>query len=136
MEQNSDTVASGRFISENTFTRKEHELRIGNIVMDYYDRAEKTIHEIKRSGKMSELHVKQVQYYMFILENEGIKGVKGVIHYPKERKKKRVVLTDDIRAEFRDVIKHIHDLTQLQNPPPVIDVPYCKSCAYYELCYS
>ncbi|HAB54702.1 MAG TPA: CRISPR-associated protein Cas4, partial [Ignavibacteriales bacterium] len=56
MEQNSDTVALGKFISESTYEREKHEIHISDdedeIVLDFYDDKTKTIHEVKKSDKM------------------------------------------------------------------------------------
>ncbi|MBU1299705.1 MAG: CRISPR-associated protein Cas4, partial [Bacteroidetes bacterium] len=56
MEQTSDTVAMGKWISESTYKREEHEIKIStdedNIVLDFYDGKNKIIHEVKKSDKM------------------------------------------------------------------------------------
>ena len=77
MEQTSDTVAMGKFISESTYTREDHEIKIDDIVLDFYDGKTKTIHEVKKSDKMEETHIWQVKYYISILEEQGIAGVTG-----------------------------------------------------------
>ncbi|HED06895.1 MAG TPA: Dna2/Cas4 domain-containing protein, partial [Ignavibacteria bacterium] len=77
MEQNSDVVAMGKFISDTTYERKKHEIRIGNIVLDNYDSKTNTIHEVKKSDKMEDTHIWQVKFYISILKEKGIEGVKG-----------------------------------------------------------
>jgi CRISPR-associated exonuclease Cas4 len=53
MEQTSDTVAMGKFISESTYERQNHEIHItddeDDIVLDFYDGQRKVIHEVKKS---------------------------------------------------------------------------------------
>lgn len=136
MEHNSDLVRSGKFISENTYTRAEHELRIGDITLDFFDRKTRTIHEIKRSDSLDEVHSWQVKYYIFYLEANGVDGVTGVIDYPKLRKKIKVQLYPDDREELQRTIADIEKILAQPAPPPVIDKPFCPKCAYFDLCYS
>lgn len=135
MEQTSDTVAMGKFISESTYTREDHEIKIDDIVLDFYDGKTKTIHEVKKSDKMEETHIWQVKYYISILEEKGIEGVTGEIDYPKLRQKIKVELTDNDRTELITIKNNIKSILELQLPPEVINKPFCKNCSYYELCY-
>ena len=135
MEQNSDVVAMGRFISESTYKREKHEVQIDDIVLDYYDEKNKIIHEIKKSDKMEDTHIWQVKYYISVLENKGISGVKGEIDYPKLRQKIDVELTDKDRTELADIKTNIKMIIEQAVPPEVINEPFCKKCSYYDLCY-
>lgn len=134
-EQTSDTVALGKFISESTYKREKHEIQIDNIVLDFFDAQNKIIHEVKKSDKMEETHIWQVKYYISVLESKGIGGVKGVIDYPKLRKKIEVELTGNDRIELNNIETDIERITTLEKPPEVINKPFCKKCAYYDLCY-
>ena len=135
MEQTSDTVAMGKFISESTYTREDHEIKIDDIVLDFYDGKTKTIHEVKKSDKMEETHIWQVKYYISILEEKGIEGVTGEIDYPKLRQKIKVELTDNDRTELIAIKNNIKSILELELPPEVINKPSCKNCSYYEFCY-
>lgn len=135
MEQTSDTVAMGKFISDSTYKREKHEIQIDNIVLDFYDGKTKTIHEVKKSDKMEETHIWQVKYYISVLESKGVTGVKGEINYPTLRQKINVELTDKDRKELTNIIKEILCILELENPPAVINKPFCKKCSYYDLCY-
>lgn len=135
MEQTSDTVAMGKFISESTYTREDHEIKIDDIVLDFFDGKTKTIHEVKKSDKMEETHIWQVKYYISILEEKGIEGVTGEIDYPKLRQKIKVELTDNDRTELIAIKNNIKSILELELPPEVINKPFCKNCSYYELCY-
>lgn len=136
MEHNSDLVRAGRFISDNSFKRQDHEIRIGDISLDYFDRKNKIIHEIKKSDAMEDVHLIQVKYYLFYLERLGINGLKGELHYPKLKQKLDITLTDQDRSEILHAEREINAVLAMPAPPPVIDAPFCKKCSYYELCYS
>ena len=135
MEQNSDTVAMGKFISESTYERENHEIKIDDIVLDFYDKKNKVIHEVKKSDKMEETHIWQVKYYISVLEEKGIEGVTGEIDYPKLRQKVNVELTDSDRSKLIEIKMDVLRIIQLSTPPDVINKPFCKNCSYYDLCY-
>lgn len=135
MEFNSDTVAVGKFISENSYKREDHEIRIDGISLDYFDREKKVIHEIKKTDKMEMLHVRQVQYYIYVLESKEVEGVTGIIDYPRLKKRLRVKLDDDTREKFRKIIPEIESIIALEKPPDVIRKKFCRRCSYFELCY-
>ena len=139
MEQTSDTVAMGKFISESTYEREKHEIHItddeDDIVLDFYDGRTKIIHEVKKSDKMEDTHIWQVKFYIYVLEKKGVEGVTGEIDYPKLRQKVKVELTGKDKEELGKIREDIRRIVGLETPPEVIDKPFCKQCAYYELCY-
>jgi CRISPR-associated exonuclease Cas4 len=139
MEQTSDTVAMGKFISESTYERENHEIQISDdddhIVLDFYDDKTKTIHEVKKSDKMEDTHIWQVKFYISVLEKKGIEGATGEIDYPKLRQKIKVELTNDDREELIKIRSKIKEIVENEKPPEVINKPFCKQCAYYDLCY-
>jgi CRISPR-associated exonuclease Cas4 len=135
MEQNSDAVTLGKFISETTYKREEHEIQIDDIVIDFYDDKTRIIHEVKKSDKMEELHLWQVKYYINVLEEKGITGVTGEIDYPKLREKVKVELTNADRDKLLEIKTDIERIITLSIPPEVINKPFCKQCSYYDLCY-
>lgn len=139
MEQNSESVALGRFISDTTYRREKHELQIPAdddiIILDYYDSSEKTIHEIKKSDKMEDSHAWQLKYYISVLEEKGISGVKGEIDYPKLKQKIVVQLEENDKRELQSIKYNIQQILNSGLPPSVIKKSFCKNCSYYDLCY-
>jgi len=139
MDLTSDTVAMGKFISESTYERQNHEIHIvddeDDIVLDFYDGQKKVIHEVKKSDKMEETHIWQVKFYISILEKNGIEGVTGEIDYPKLRQKVKVELTAQDKVELSKIRMAIKNIIEYERPPEVINKPFCKHCAYYDLCY-
>lgn len=139
MEFLNEDVAIGRFISETAFERKEHELHLESIdadfVIDFYDKKNNTVHEIKKSNRFEEIHIWQVKYYLMKMEELGIRNLKGIINYPKLKLRVPVTLSEDDKREIQNAIVDIKILSYTKNPPPVINKPFCKKCSYYELCY-
>lgn len=139
MENTSEEVKIGKYISETTFSRKKHEVHIQDsddyIVIDFINKSTKTIHEVKKSDKMKDLHIWQTKYYLYILDKNNVKGYKGIINYPKQMRICEVNLTEEDKEKIKSAISEIEKILQSKVPPSVINKPYCKKCSYYEFCY-
>ena len=139
MEQSSEDVRTGKVISENSYDRHTHEVRIvtddAHVVFDFVDAKNKIVHEVKKSTRMRELHEWQIKYYLYVLKKLGLEGFKGVIRYPKQRKIVEISLTEDDVKNIEEALKGIEKVLSASKPPPVIKKPYCRSCSYYEFCY-
>jgi len=139
MEQNSDLVYEGKLIHETSYPQRSDrysEVEIDGIRIDYYDRLNKVIHEIKRSDKHEEAHEWQVKYYIFVLERNGIEGATGLLEYPKIRETKEVILSDidrEIIKEHKDLIEKIitSDICPVRKP-----IGKCRNCSYLDFCHS
>ncbi len=139
MEQTSDTVYEGKLIHETSYPQRSErfkEVEIGPVKIDYFDKKNKVIHEIKKSSKLVESHIWQVKYYIYVFEQAGIDGVTGILEYPKERKTEEVLLSGPDRAYIIELIEKIENLIHLEECPPLINEPKCKSCSYFEFCYA
>ena len=60
---------------------------------------------------------------------------KGIINYTKQRKREYIELTPEYEKEIEKALVEIDKILKQEKPPSVINVPYCKKCAYYEFCY-
>ena len=138
MEQESDLVYEGKLVHESSYpqrTSRYEEVEIEGIKVDYYDANKKVIHEIKKSNKVEKAHEWQLKYYMFVFEQHGISGVKGILEYPLLRKTQEVILTDIDREEIETISDEITKLIAQETCPPVTKMGICKKCSYYDFCY-
>ncbi len=138
MEQNSELVAEGKFVHENSYPKrseKYEEVEIDGVKVDYYDAKNKVIHEIKKSNKVEKAHSWQLKYYIYVFEKHGISGVSGVLEYPTMRQTEKVELTDDDRKKIETICQEIETICDSDNCPPIVKKSYCKNCSYYELCF-
>jgi CRISPR-associated exonuclease Cas4 len=147
MEHTSDTVAEGKLIGETTYPQRPEkytEIELSSPIgggwegagkIDFYDAKNKVIHEIKRSDKIEAAHEWQVKYYIWLLAQNGIEGVTGILEYPKLRERKEVHLTAADEAYLQTVMAQIKALAADERCPPVINSRICKSCSYYDFCY-
>jgi len=139
MEHTSDLVAEGKLIAETTYlnrAEKYRELAIGPIKIDHYDAQNRIIHEVKKTSKMEQAHLAQVWYYIWILDQEGIAGVTGILEYPKFKQRTIVELSDDHKIQLEKWISEAQDLIASSTCPPLTKKSICKSCSYFDFCYS
>lgn len=135
MEQESDRVAVGREVHENTLNSKKSELLIDNSIrLDYIDK-ELAVHEIKLSKAMNEASRYQLLYYIFYLKNKGVNCSKGVIHYPDLRKTETIELKAEDENRLKTCMDEIIKIGSLSKPPEEPREKKCKSCSYYEICF-
>ena len=138
-EQTSDLVYDGKLIHEESYplrSSKYEEIEIDGIKVDYYDTKNKVIHEIKRSNKIEQAHEWQLKYYMYVFEQHGVTDVKGILEYPTLRKTQAVVLSDVDRDRIKEIIADIDMIISSDECPPIQKKGICKSCSYYEFCFT
>lgn len=138
MEHTSDTVYEGKLIGETTYPQRPEkytEVEIDGSKIDFYDAKNKVVHEIKKSDKTEDAHEWQVKYYLWLLRQNGIEGVTGILEYPKLRETKEVRLTLSDEVYLQSVVAHIKTIVEDERCPSVINSKICKSCSYYDFCY-
>lgn len=147
MEHTSDTVYDGKLLHETSYPQRAERYEemlisaeyegitlIGQI--DYFDARNKVIHEIKRSDKVEEAHVRQVKFYLWLLELNGVDGATGILEYPKLRKTDEVLFSDEDRQGLQKSISEIRSLIESESCPSTLNAKICKNCSYYDFCYS
>lgn len=138
MEHTSDLVYEGKLIHETSYSQRPgryEELEIRGIKIDYYDAGHRVVHEIKKSDKMEEAHVWQLKYYLYVLEQEGIENVSGILEYPALRKKADFSLSDSDREYIGECLGHIRYIMDSGSCPSIERKKPCRNCSYFEFCY-
>lgn len=138
-EHTSDLVFEGKLIHEDSYPQrssKYEEIELDGIKVDFYDAKNKIIHEIKKSNKVEVAHEWQLKYYLYVFEQNGITGVKGILEYPTLRKTQEVFLSDIDRQAIAEMKLDISKIVMDEKCPPLQRKSICKSCSYYEFCYS
>ena len=139
MEQTSDLVTEGKLIGEFTYPQRAErytEVEFDGVKIDFYDAKNKVVHEIKKSAKIEEAHRAQVKYYLWILERNGVEGVKGILEYPKQRHTEGVELGTEDRGLIEGWVRDIQKIIDAETCPKVINKPVCKNCSYCDFCYA
>ena len=137
-EDNSQAVGEGKLIGKNTYVRRANrwrELALGSIKIDHFDPKEKIVKEVKKSPKLDHAHIAQLQYYLYVLEKAGVRGAKGILEYPKQRKSRTVELTTEIRKDIQHWEEEIARIVSLPRCPTLVNKTYCRQCAYQDFCF-
>ncbi len=134
MESTSDRVLQGKVLEQSSYPSEERKkIMIDNLInIDIVN--ENEIREVKLSNKISSADRIQLLYYLYFLKRVGVEK-KGVLNYPKLRRKEEVILTEDAEREVTQSLKRVQEVLSLKNPPKVERKPYCSKCSYYEFCY-
>lgn len=134
-EEGNDLVTLGRIIDEGTFQREDKHIEIESVINIDFIRSKKELHEVKKSKAIEHASIMQVVYYLWFLEQRGLKGLHGVINYPLLKQSVDVELTDDNRKEIEDALQDIQKLINDDTVPVVMNSKICKKCAYHDICY-
>lgn len=136
-DQDDPNIDIGRFMHENSYKRKKKEISIGGIKVDVLDKKDGylMIGEIKKSSKFMKSSKMQLAYYLLELKRNGLEG-KGVLMFPRERKRETIELTDELIEELEGAEKDIIEICNRPYPPKPNKINMCKNCAYAEFCWS
>jgi len=107
MENNSGLVYEGKLLHETSYIRrseKYREIELDGIKIDYYDSENKVVHEIKKSDRHEDAHERQLKYYLYILKQNDVKEVAGLLEYPRLHKTMEVFLTDPDRIKIQEIV--------------------------------
>jgi CRISPR-associated exonuclease Cas4 len=94
------------------------------------------VHEIKKSDKHEEAHEWQLKYYLYVLEQNGLKEITGVLEYPRLHRTQEVFLTTPDREAISEMIIEIEKIIQNEKCPERIRKSRCKNCSYFDFCWS
>lgn len=139
MESTSDVVYEGKLIHESSYPQRSEryeEVEIEGVKVDYFDAKHNVIHEIKKSNKVEQAHEWQLKYYIYVFERNGIEGCTGILEYPTIRQTSQVVLTDEDRQMIVEMEEKIKGIIESDICPTLSKKRLCKSCSYYDFCYS
>ena len=136
-ENENINVQIGKHIQETAFKREEKDIPIGDVgVIDWAAFKHGIIHETKKGRTPGKGDEAQVRYYLWWLNKNGIAVNEAQIHYPTMKKTKVVKWNEDTDKQAELDVAACREIIGQAKPPAVCQYPYCKSCAYVELCYS
>ncbi|WP_141267102.1 CRISPR-associated protein Cas4 [Thermodesulfovibrio sp. Kuro-1] len=135
MESKSDKVLMGKLLSEYSYPAEEkRELLIDNLInIDIV--GDDQIREVKYSNRLAHADRIQLLYYLYYLKQIGIEK-KGIINYPKMRKREEITLTPEAEREVEEALVRVREIVSMEKPPELKKKPYCTKCAYFEFCWS
>lgn len=134
MNREDENILIGRRIHEESYPREKKGITIGPVSFDFTKEGERlVVHEMKKSRKLVEPALYQLYYYLWFLRKMGIEA-EGCLNYPKEKRRRKVILTERKEREIEQIIRDIKGILSRPSPPPPINKSYCKNCSYFEFC--
>lgn len=134
-DQDHEYLALGRLIHERSYERDRKEIFVDHLLMIDLFRGE-LVAEVKKSSRHLEAARFQLAYYLYYLKKEKGLNFDGILLFPKERKTEKVKLTEELEKEVEKILNRMIPLLMRDEPPPVRKTRYCRSCAFYEFCWS
>ena len=135
MESENEDVIIGKLIDENSYSRELKHVLIDNTVNIDFIKEWKILHEVKKQKSVEEAGIWQLKYYIYFLRKRGINIEKGILDYPKLKKREEIFLTEEDEKRIEEVLLEIREIVNLKLPPKLEKVKICKKCAYFEYCY-
>lgn len=135
MEQNSELVSIGRVLDETSYQREKKSILIDNQINIDFIQNGAVLHEVKKTKAIEEAGEWQIKYYMYYLEQRGVKEIEAKVDYPLLKQTKEVFLTQEDREILKKAIQDIEKILESDKIPKKLDAKICKKCAYYDLCY-
>ena len=135
LEDNSEEVRIGKVLHENKNNSENSEVEIENIKTDKI--TDKYIVEYKKSDADLQATIMQVKYYMYILNQKGIRkdGKIEVFEKNKQNNKMHYIENNEqINEEIEDLKKKVENLYNMPIPPKQEKENKCKKCAYNDYC--
>jgi len=136
-DQDNPFIDLGRFINDDTYRRDKKEISLGNIRLDIVrkENGQIVVGEVKKSSKFKKSARMQLAFYLSELKRAGI-DAKGMLMFPKEKKREEVILTEELIEQLELTKKDILRIIYSPKPQQPVKIPYCKNCGYRELCWS
>jgi len=127
----------GRLYDSYSYRRDKKEISTEGMKIDLikWRNGELVVGELKKSSKFELSAKMQLAYYLYRLKEQGI-DIEGELLIPKERKRKRIKLDNNLIKELKSVICEIEDMIKKEKAPAQKMMKYCKSCAYCDFCWA
>ncbi|MFK4784619.1 CRISPR-associated protein Cas4 [Fusobacterium sp. MFO224] len=135
LEEENENVMLGKLLDDSSFSKDKKHIMIDETVNVDFIRDWKILHEIKKSKSIEEASIWQVKYYLYFLKQRGIKIEKGILDYPKLKKREEIFLLEEDEKKIENILKTIERILNEEKASGKIDSKICKNCAYYEYCY-
>lgn len=135
LEEDNEDVILGKLIDENSYSKELKHILIDNTVNIDFIKNWKILHEVKKQKSIEEAGIWQLKYYLYFLKIRGINIEKGILDYPKLKKREEVFLSEDDKKKIKGILSEIEKITLMEKPPKLEKLKICKKCAYFEYCY-
>ena len=132
-----DLLEIGRLIHEDSYKREKKEVDLFSMKIDVLRKTNGRllIGEMKKSSSYLMPARMQLLFYLYRLKEMGI-SAEGELLVPKERKKEKVILSEEAEEKVKNAISDIQKIIALETPPPAVKTHFCNKCAYKDFCFA
>ncbi|KRN29265.1 CRISPR-associated protein Cas4 [Lactobacillus selangorensis] len=135
-ESESERVQIGNVIDKETYDRAHKQIMVDGVINIDFIQDWQVLHEVKKSKAIEPAAEFQLKYYLYYLKEREIPIEKGILDYPKLKERREIFLTADDEKIIEKLLNEIKTIIDMKIPPSKLKKPICKSCAYYEYCFS
>lgn len=133
-EEGHERVLDGKLLHDHAYSRArkkeiytEEGFKVDALDGEY-------VREIKLSSKMTKADKYQLLYYLYQLKKRGLER-KGLISYTNEKQTEEIELNTEDEKQLEHIINEVYKIITSNKVPKLVQLPYCKKCAYYDFCY-
>ena len=112
LEIESEDVKIGKIIDEYSYKREKKNIVIDSVCIDFLE--DGIVYEIKKSDAEKDMQLKQLKYYLYILNKKGVKNPIGILKIPKIKYQEEVYLTNEDITEINRQLNKINEI--ISNP--------------------
>lgn len=137
-EQDDPLVELGRFFHYQSYKKDRKEISFDGMKIDLIRKGEDgscIVCEVKKSSRFELSAKMQLLYYLYRLKKMGV-NAKGELLIPRERKKIKVELNDELEEEIMEAVRNIRKIVYRESPPQPVRIKYCGRCAYRYFCWA
>lgn len=135
LENENEDVKIGKLLDENTYSRERKHVLIDNTINVDFIKDWEVLHEIKKNKTVEDAAIWQIKYYLYFLKKRGITLEKGILDYPKLKKRKEIFLELNDEIKIENILLEIEKIIECKIIPSIEKLKICKKCAFYEYCY-
>jgi len=135
-DQFNTNIEIGREIDSYYYNRDIKRSLIDNHIQIDVIKKDDVIAEIKKSSRHEKSAIMQLAFYLYYLKHT--KGIikRGILLFPEERKRKEIVLSEDLEEELEQTIEEINKIVKQDKPPKLERTRFCNRCGYNEICWA
>lgn len=134
IDRETANIQRGTYVDETSYSDRRRSFQInGRIQLDLLDSGD--VMEVKVSSSLETPARMQLLYYLWYLDEVLDIQRDGILAYPRERKREKIILDAENRAEVEETVKGIIDVVERETPPALEKKPYCDSCLYQDICW-
>lgn len=140
LEHTSEKVKIGKKLHQNRYNKNKTNNEVSFDCMKIDKINEQNIEEYKKTNVHVESAKLQCLFYLWKLEQKGIKKDYALLKFEENRDNKKIYLTEEKRKYLKNQIRKIKKILKKDNPPWRLSLNWkpakkCEWCSYHNFCW-